>query len=80
MDNRIYGLIYLKDTVKPGMKERFDQLRRMGIKTIMCTGDNPLTAATIAREAASMISSQRASPRIKLPSSAENKRKASWWR
>ncbi|WP_456289011.1 potassium-transporting ATPase subunit KdpB [Paenibacillus sp. AK002] len=51
VDNRIYGLIYLKDTVKPGMKERFDQLRRMGIKTIMCTGDNALTAATIAREA-----------------------------
>jgi K+-transporting ATPase, B subunit len=51
VDNRIYGLIYLKDTVKPGMRERFDELRRMGIKTIMCTGDNPLTAATIAREA-----------------------------
>lgn len=51
IDNRINGLIYLKDTVKPGMRERFDQLRAMGIKTIMCTGDNPLTAATIAREA-----------------------------
>jgi K+-transporting ATPase ATPase B chain len=51
VDKRIYGLIYLKDTVKPGMRERFDQLRQMGIKTIMCTGDNPLTAATIAREA-----------------------------
>lgn len=51
VDREIYGLIYLKDTVKPGMKERFDQLRKMGIKTIMCTGDNPLTAATIAREA-----------------------------
>ncbi|MDN4070497.1 potassium-transporting ATPase subunit KdpB [Paenibacillus sp. FSL R5-0407] len=51
VDGRIYGIIYLKDTVKPGMKERFDQLRKMGIKTIMCTGDNPLTAATIAREA-----------------------------
>lgn len=51
VDNQIYGLIYLKDTVKPGMKERFDQLRSMGIKTIMCTGDNPLTAATIALEA-----------------------------
>ncbi|KKO53938.1 potassium-transporting ATPase subunit KdpB [Paenibacillus sp. DMB20] len=51
VDHVIYGLIYLKDTVKPGMKERFDQLRKMGIKTIMCTGDNPLTAATIAREA-----------------------------
>lgn len=51
VDGHIYGLIYLKDTVKPGMKERFDQLRKMGIKTVMCTGDNPLTAATIAREA-----------------------------
>ncbi|MEJ8305869.1 potassium-transporting ATPase subunit KdpB [Saccharibacillus sacchari] len=51
VDNRIYGLIHLKDTVKPGMRERFEQMRRMGIKTIMCTGDNPLTAATIAREA-----------------------------
>lgn len=51
VDDRIYGLIYLKDTVKPGMKERFDELRKMGIKTIMCTGDNPLTAATIAAEA-----------------------------
>lgn len=51
VDKQIYGLIYLKDTVKPGMRERFDQLRKMGIKTIMCTGDNPLTAATIAREA-----------------------------
>ncbi|CAI6051036.1 potassium-transporting ATPase subunit KdpB [Cohnella sp. JJ-181] len=51
VDKQIFGVIYLKDTVKPGMKERFDQLRAMGIKTIMCTGDNPLTAATIAREA-----------------------------
>ncbi|MEY9095326.1 potassium-transporting ATPase subunit KdpB [Paenibacillus sp. RC84] len=51
VDGRVYGLIYLKDTVKPGMKERFDTLRQMGIKTIMCTGDNPLTAATIAKEA-----------------------------
>ncbi|NHN33656.1 potassium-transporting ATPase subunit KdpB [Paenibacillus agricola] len=51
VDDQVYGLIYLKDTVKPGMKERFEQLRKMGIKTIMCTGDNPLTAATIAREA-----------------------------
>ncbi|WP_127585106.1 potassium-transporting ATPase subunit KdpB [Paenibacillus koleovorans] len=51
VDGQVFGLIYLKDTVKPGMKERFDQLRQMGIKTIMCTGDNPLTAATIAREA-----------------------------
>lgn len=51
VNDQLLGLIYLKDTVKPGMRERFEQLRKMGIKTIMCTGDNPLTAATIAREA-----------------------------
>lgn len=50
-NNQILGVIYLKDTVKPGMKERFERLRAIGIKTIMCTGDNPLTAATIAEEA-----------------------------
>ena len=49
--NVIYGVIYLKDTVKPGLVERFERLREIGIKTIMCTGDNPLTAATIAKEA-----------------------------
>jgi K+-transporting ATPase ATPase B chain len=45
------GVIHLKDVVKPGMKERFAQLRRMGIKTVMITGDNKLTAAAIAAEA-----------------------------
>jgi potassium-transporting ATPase ATP-binding subunit len=50
-DGEIVGVIYLKDTVKPGMRQRFEEFRRMGIKTIMITGDNPLTAATIAREA-----------------------------
>jgi len=48
---RALGVIHLKDIVKGGMKERFAELRRMGIKTIMITGDNPLTAAAIAREA-----------------------------
>ncbi|WP_176892449.1 potassium-transporting ATPase subunit KdpB [Fusobacterium varium] len=51
VDSKIYGVIYLKDTVKPGLKERFNNIRKMGIKTIMCTGDNPLTAETIAKEA-----------------------------
>lgn len=51
IDNEVLGVIYLKDTVKPGLVERFERLREMGIKTIMCTGDNPLTAATIAEEA-----------------------------
>ncbi len=50
-DRRILGAIYLKDIVKGGMRERFDQLRAMGIRTVMITGDNPLTAAAIAREA-----------------------------
>ncbi len=45
------GVIHLKDIVKQGMRERFEQLRRMGIKTVMITGDNPLTAASIANEA-----------------------------
>ena len=51
VENKIYGVIYLKDTVKPGLVERFARLREMGIKTVMCTGDNPLTAETIAKEA-----------------------------
>ena len=48
---RILGVIRLKDTVKPGMTERFDQMRSMGIRTVMITGDNALTAAAIAKEA-----------------------------
>ena len=48
---RALGVIHLKDIVKGGMRDRFDQLRAMGIKTVMITGDNPLTAAAIAREA-----------------------------
>ncbi len=50
-NQRALGAIYLKDIVKGGMQERFNQLRAMGIKTVMITGDNPLTAAAIAREA-----------------------------
>lgn len=49
-NQEILGVIYLKDTVKEGLKERFAELRKMGVRTIMCTGDNRLTAATIARE------------------------------
>ncbi|MFJ9809574.1 potassium-transporting ATPase subunit KdpB [Streptomyces sp. NPDC101158] len=48
---RVLGVVHLKDVVKEGMRERFDELRRMGIKTIMITGDNPLTAKVIAEEA-----------------------------
>jgi K+-transporting ATPase ATPase B chain len=49
-DNQVLGVVYLKDTIKEGMKVRFDQLRAMGIKTVMVTGDNRLTAAKIAEE------------------------------
>ncbi|REF32151.1 potassium-transporting ATPase subunit KdpB [Calidifontibacter indicus] len=48
---RALGVVHLKDVVKPGMRERFDELRHMGIRTVMITGDNPLTAASIAAEA-----------------------------
>jgi K+-transporting ATPase ATPase B chain len=50
-NDRVLGVIQLKDIVKGGMRDRFDQLRRMGIRTVMITGDNPLTAAAIASEA-----------------------------
>lgn len=50
-DHKILGVIHLKDIVKQGVKEKFADLRKMGIKTIMITGDNPLTAAAIAAEA-----------------------------
>jgi len=49
--SRVFGVIHLKDIVKGGIRERFEQLRKMGIKTVMITGDNPLTAAAIAGEA-----------------------------
>ena len=50
-DTAVLGVIYLKDILKPNMHVRFDRLRAMGIRTVMITGDNPLTAATIAKEA-----------------------------
>jgi len=49
-DGRLLGVIHLKDIVKGGIRERFQELRRMGIRTVMITGDNPLTAAAIAAE------------------------------
>ncbi len=51
-NDRVLGVIQLKDIVKGGMRDRFDQLRRMGIRTVMITGDNPLTAAAIANDVA----------------------------
>jgi K+-transporting ATPase ATPase B chain len=63
---RTLGVIYLKDIVKGGIKERFAELRRMGIKTVMITGDNPLTAAAIAAEAGVDDFLAQATPEAKL--------------
>jgi K+-transporting ATPase ATPase B chain len=63
---RVLGVIHLKDIVKGGIKERFAELRRMGIKTIMITGDNPLTAAVIAAEAGVDDFLAQATPEAKL--------------
>src|SRR5258708_21818621 len=63
---RLLGVIELKDIVKTGMRARFDQLRSMGIRTIMITGDNPLTAATIAKEAGVDDFLAQATPETKM--------------
>jgi K+-transporting ATPase ATPase B chain len=63
---RVLGVIYLKDVVKGGIKERFAELRRMGIRTVMITGDNPLTAAAIAAEAGVDDFLAQATPEMKL--------------
>ncbi|MGL4286568.1 MAG: potassium-transporting ATPase subunit KdpB [Phreatobacter sp.] len=64
--NRILGIIHLKDVVKPDIKERFAELRRMGIRTVMVTGDNPATAAAIASEAGVDDFIAEATPQDKL--------------
>ncbi len=63
---RVLGVVALRDVVKSGMKDRFDRLRAMGIRTIMITGDNPLTAAAIAREAGVDDFLAQATPEQKL--------------
>ncbi len=65
-DNQVLGVVYLKDTIKQGMKERFDQLRAMGIRTVMVTGDNRLTAAKIAEESGVDDFLAEATPEAKL--------------
>jgi potassium-transporting ATPase ATP-binding subunit len=65
-DGRLLGVIYLKDIVKGGIRERFAELRRMGIRTVMITGDNPMTAAAIAAEAGVDDFLAQATPEDKL--------------
>ena len=65
-NGRVLGLVHLKDIVKGGIRERFAELRRMGIRTVMITGDNPLTAAAIAAEAGVDDFLAQATPEAKL--------------
>lgn len=65
-NSKVLGVVYLKDIVKSGVKERFEDLRKMGIKTIMITGDNPMTAASIAAEAGVDDFLAEATPETKL--------------
>lgn len=64
--NKVVGAVYLKDIIKGGIKERFKEMRKMGIKTVMVTGDNPMTAAAIAAEAGVDEFIAEATPEIKL--------------
>ena len=63
---KIAGVVVLEDVLKPGMRERFERLRRMGLRTVMITGDNPLTAATIAKQAGLDDFVAQATPESKL--------------
>ncbi len=74
-NHRIMGLVNLKDIVKGGIKERFQELRKMGIKTIMITGDNPMTAAAIAAEAGVDDFIAQATPETKLQRIREEQKK-----
>jgi len=65
-DGRLLGIVHLKDIVKGGIRERFAELRRMGIRTVMITGDNPMTAAAIAAEAGVDDFLAQATPEDKL--------------
>nr|BDT27378.1 potassium-transporting ATPase subunit KdpB [Bacteriovorax sp. HI3] len=74
-NEHVFGVVYLKDVVKNGIRERFAELRRMGIKTIMITGDNPLTAASIAAEAGVDDFMAQATPEMKLKRIREEQEK-----
>ena len=76
---RVLGVVHLKDKVKGGLKERFDRFRAMGLRTVMITGDNPLTAAAIAAEAGVDDFLAEATPERSCASSAPSRPRASWW-
>ena len=79
--NKLLGVIHLKDTVKTGIRERFARFRAMGIRTVMVTGDNPRTAASIAKEAGVDDFLAEATPERKMAAHQGGaSRRASWWR
>ena len=78
-DREVLGVVQLKDMVKGGINERFAQLRKMGIRTVMITGDNPLTAAAIAAEAGVDDFMAQATPEDKLKRIREEQARATWW-
>jgi len=77
-DKKVLGVVHLKDIVKGGIKQRFAELRTMGIKTVMITGDNPLTAAAIAAEAGVDDFMAEATPEDKLKRIRKNRRTGTW--
>ena len=79
-DNWALGVVYLKDIVKGGMNERFDELRKMGIRTVMITGDNRVTAAVIAQEAGVDDFLAEATPEAKMALIKDEQGAAEWWR
>lgn len=79
-NGRLLGAIHLKDVVKPGIRERFAELRRLGIRTVMVTGDNPLTAAAIAAEAGVDDVIAEATRRRNWRGFARSRAKVAWWR
>jgi potassium-transporting ATPase ATP-binding subunit len=74
-NHKVLGVVHLKDVVKGGIRERFSELRRMGIRTVMITGDNPMTAAAIAAEAGVDDFIAEATPESKLQKIREDQRK-----
>ena len=77
--SEVLGVIHLKDVVKGGIKERFARFRAMGIRTVMITGDNPRTAAAIAREAGVDDFLAEATPEAKMRLIKEEQARANWW-
>ncbi len=78
-NHKVLGVIHLKDIVKDGVKEKFADLRTMGIKTIMITGDNPVTAAAIAAEAGVDDFLAEATPEAKLDMIRKYQAQGHWW-